>query len=271
MKDTKLLTQSKSALARALLRSARSDAPREGSADRALATLLGGAAGAGVGTGGASAAAAATKGAATTAAGGLAAGGGAGGAFGAASVGAGGLALAKWIGIGVIAMGAVTASMTLPDRLEEPRPTVPPVVSVAAPPPSPMQTSLAPVALAVPEQEPERPVAPPPVAPVPARASSATPASSASILAVETAALDEARAKIASGDPNGALALLDAFDARHPRAMLRDEAVVLRIESLAASGERARATALARSFLAQHPESPYARRLRSRLDLGTAP
>ncbi|MCC6554624.1 MAG: outer membrane protein assembly factor BamD, partial [Polyangiaceae bacterium] len=79
-----------------------------------------------------------------------------------------------------------------------------------------------------------------------------------------------AREALAGGRARAALAALDAYSARFPGGRLALEAEVLRIEALAGSGEASAATALARAFLAAHPASPYANRLRPIAERGGA-
>jgi hypothetical protein len=102
-----------------------------------------------------------------------------------------------------------------------------------------------------------------PVTPAPGRAPvSSKPLSSAEALRVELAQLDAARSKLASGRSQEALALLDAYDRSTPRGMLKLEAEVLRIDALSRSGRTALAQSRARAFLARHPKSVLAARVR---------
>jgi hypothetical protein len=90
----------------------------------------------------------------------------------------------------------------------------------------------------------------------------AQPASSSS-LADEVAALEVARAALRAHDPNGAVAALDRYKSRFPAGKLAPEATVVRIEALNQRGDHAAAAALGDRFLAAHPNSPYADRVRS--------
>jgi len=98
-------------------------------------------------------------------------------------------------------------------------------------------------------------------APSPDPASSPEPTAPVSI-GDELAIIDSARASIRASDASAALALLDDHDRRYPSGPLMPEAQVARIEALVRAGDLARATPLARRFLAQHPTSTAVRRVR---------
>lgn len=106
------------------------------------------------------------------------------------------------------------------------------------------------------------PLAAEPAAPPPSASSAAPHATS---LQAEMAAIERVRAALGAGDPRGAIALLDRMQADFPRPALGQEAVVLRIEALVASGDRARAQALADAFFAAESSSPHALRVRALL------
>ncbi|HEY2410402.1 MAG TPA: hypothetical protein VGI10_30560 [Polyangiaceae bacterium] len=96
-----------------------------------------------------------------------------------------------------------------------------------------------------------------------ASARSAPSAHSQPDLARDIAALDQVRQALRAGRSNDALAALARYDAEFGKSgALRVEANVLRIEATARAGDRARAQTLARAFLAQNPQSPYAARVR---------
>ena len=82
-------------------------------------------------------------------------------------------------------------------------------------------------------------------------------------LSLELSAIESARAALARRDYARALRLLDDYRKRFPKANLMAEATVLRIEALAASGEKQAAARLGKAFLARDPNGPYARRVRS--------
>jgi hypothetical protein len=90
----------------------------------------------------------------------------------------------------------------------------------------------------------------------------AQPAASSS-LADEVAALEVARAALRAHDPNAAIVALDRYKSRFPTGKLAPEATVVRIEALNQRGDHASAAALGDRFLAAHPNSPYADRVRS--------
>jgi Tfp pilus assembly protein PilF len=90
-------------------------------------------------------------------------------------------------------------------------------------------------------------------------------------LADELAAVELARRALARKDPAQCLRLLDEYSRRFSPRRLDAEAIMLRIEALSASGDRATAQRLGQSFLAKHPQGPYARRVRSLIGLTPEP
>lgn len=117
-----------------------------------------------------------------------------------------------------------------------------------------VETPSAPIDTAAPADE----TAPEPKA-VPATGQAAT----SSTLADEVAALQVARTALAAHDPNGAIVALDRYKSRFPSGKLGPEATFLRIDALNQRGDHAAASALGDRFLAAHPHSPYADRVRS--------
>jgi hypothetical protein len=118
-------------------------------------------------------------------------------------------------------------------------------------------------------QAPEPP-APEPQVEQPARANPVVPraepkSSSASALAAELGALDNARSRLSAGDASGALSLLDVYARSYPRGRLVLEAEVLRIDALAKSGQLGAAKRRAEAFLKRHPNSVLASRVRTYL------
>jgi hypothetical protein len=97
----------------------------------------------------------------------------------------------------------------------------------------------------------------------PREASPGPQAASPDELAAEVAALDGARNSLAD-DPDAALAALEAYNSKFKKGgALSQEAEVLRIEAMMRAGEQEKARALASAFLAKHPSSPLAQRVRS--------
>jgi hypothetical protein len=84
-----------------------------------------------------------------------------------------------------------------------------------------------------------------------------------SSLADEVLALKTARSALAGGRPKRALVALNTYAQRFPAGRLSLEAEVLRIEALAQAGQAAEARARAGAFVAAHPSSPYAHRVRA--------
>lgn len=103
-------------------------------------------------------------------------------------------------------------------------------------------------------------VATPPEVPAPPASVSAARMEPRSIepsapLSAELAALDGVRAALSRGEATTALSGLDAYARDYPRGKLRLEAEVLRIASLAKSGQSATARRRAQAFLQRHPNS----------------
>jgi hypothetical protein len=84
-------------------------------------------------------------------------------------------------------------------------------------------------------------------------------------LVMELRAIEEARRALTRQEHALALRSLDEYEKSFPQPRLRSEATLLRIETLAASGATHAAQQLGTSFLAKHPNGPYARRVRSLL------
>lgn len=81
----------------------------------------------------------------------------------------------------------------------------------------------------------------------------------------EVELLDAVKSKLGAGAADGAARALDAYDAEFPQGVLRPEATVLRIRTLLLRGDREGARKLADAFLATHPSSVHAKRVRSLL------
>jgi hypothetical protein len=106
------------------------------------------------------------------------------------------------------------------------------------------------------------------VASRPARGA-ASPASSAD-LSEQIRLIEAARAGVAARDAGSALAALDSYAAKYPRGAFGQEAMVLRIRALDQSGDFARATSLAKSFVARFPQSPHVARLKPIAERGAS-
>lgn len=242
-----------------LLRAAKDDGPEPGAKLRTLAALGIATAVAGTATAAASAAAG-TSGKAALA----------GGAAATAATGAKvGLAatLGKWIVLGALGgglvIGGVSAATTPePARLVEPLPfpRSVEVAAIAAAPRSEAPTPAAAPAAAEPAapSEPARAVASP-------RPAESAPETKVDPLAAELAALDRAREALGAGSATQALSALDAHDRQFPNGPLGPEALMLRIQALAAAGRHGEAARLGDTYLAAHPTGPYARRVRTLL------
>ncbi len=87
----------------------------------------------------------------------------------------------------------------------------------------------------------------------------------ASSLRAETVMLEKARRTLAADHNAEAKETLDLYDRSFPRGVLRPEAVVLRIQTLLAAGDRASAERVANDFVRTDPSGPYARRVRALL------
>ncbi|WP_437574092.1 hypothetical protein [Sorangium sp. So ce887] len=142
--------------------------------------------------------------------------------------------------------GALADALADPIARATPRPT--PAAAQAAP------VEARPEELPAPARADDSGGAAPRVAPKPSASSTA--------LQAELSALDAARTTLASGNAQGALALLDAYSREHPRGRMGLEAEVLRIDALAKSGRPDTASQRAETFLRRHPNSVLASRVR---------
>ncbi len=241
MRDPDRLVDGGEGLEVALLRSALPDTPSQGSKRKMLVAL-------GIASG------VATASAEATAAGTL------------AKVGLAGLL--KWVGIGVIGGAAMVGVV------ETVAPQAAPVsrAEIVEPPPLPRTPSeQAPLTV---KEAPAPPAASEEVVsaePSPQAARSQEPGANTTSLADEVRALDGARKALAGGNAKACLEKLDSYRVEFPRGVLGLEATVLRIEALAASGARTQARDLGTRFLASHPDSAHAARVRSVIGAETIP
>jgi hypothetical protein len=81
-------------------------------------------------------------------------------------------------------------------------------------------------------------------------------------LAEQVQSLDRARVALGTGDAGAALIEIAHYRNAWPQGVFLTEASVLEIEALALRGERSLAAARAAAFVAAHPDSPQAERLR---------
>jgi hypothetical protein len=273
----RLLDGEASEFERTLLGAAREDGPSPGARARLAASL-----GVAAGVAGVAATAGTASAAVKTASAGAAAVAGGAVAGGAASGGAalGSALVLKWLAIGIAGGALAVGGAAAVGRGSSPSPAASTDASravVAHEAPRLVEargasTGTPPSAVEAPENIPPSAVEAPapssstaPAAPPSARAPVASAAAEPSPLAEETALLDRARAALAAHDGPGALAALAEHDRRFASGALGPEALVVRVEALVASGRRVEAERAGERFLASHPSSPHARRIRSLL------
>jgi hypothetical protein len=121
---------------------------------------------------------------------------------------------------------------------------------------------------------------PPPASAPKPRTSTPTPAEdpvreatdpSTRTLATELALVKQVRSALRGREGAMALTLLDRYDTGAYGSALSVEATLLRVEALQAVGRRAEASALARRFIAENPDSPLAERAQSFIVDGPTP
>jgi hypothetical protein len=103
----------------------------------------------------------------------------------------------------------------------------------------------------------------PPQNPVPELPSVAVLPRAGGTLAREVALIDAARQALNAGAPPRALAELERYERERVTGTLDREALLIRIDALALSGQRAQAASLARDYLARYPMDAHAARLRA--------
>jgi len=130
----------------------------------------------------------------------------------------------------------------------------------------------APAALPQPEAQPEvSPLPPVEQATAPGRATrSDSSASSAEDLNEQIRLIEAARAGVAAHDAQAALTALNSYAAKFPRGSFGQEATVLRIRAVDQSGDSARASAMAKSFVTRFPNSPHVARLKPIAERGAS-
>ncbi len=206
---------------------------------------------------------------------------GAAGASGSSALLSGGVL--KWLGIGVLfGVGTSVGVQAALNSDSQPAPTL--AAKTAA---LPGLAEKAGAALREPKAapiQPEEMVAPVPNAETspaipapPAKAignpaarspSNAAPAASSNTLKDELLVLERARGAVAQGNSAAANSAISEYRTRFPKGRLYPELTLVRIDLLAQSGRQAQARQLAARFLANHPQSPSAARLKARFGLG---
>lgn len=190
----------------------------------------------------------------------------------AAKKGGAAVVLAKWIAAGAVgtalAFGASKGALVVYEERASSPPTVAQAPVVTAPAPAPAREDAPAEKSAEPEPAAEevKPVADSPAAAPRAIAQAGGKSrkqASARPIADEVVVIERARAALARGDAPAADQALAEHARDFPDGVLRDEARVLRIDALARRGDRAGAARAARAWLASHPNSPYAPRVRA--------
>jgi hypothetical protein len=173
----------------------------------------------------------------------------------------------KWAALAVVAcaVGGVLYGAQGTHDPAVPVPTTNKTMAETAPAPSAPVTA----PRVVVEDEPARPApaarpslarTAPRTAPFPPRSAGSSDSDDASN--AELQILEHVRTALETHAPQDALARLDAYERAFPHGQFADEAQVLRIDALVATGARDAAAARAASFVRAHPASPYAVRLR---------
>jgi hypothetical protein len=102
-------------------------------------------------------------------------------------------------------------------------------------------------------------------------AAAASPSRDAASIANEIALLRQAQAAMKDGDSERSLAALDALAKKHPGGELREERLAARVLTLCAAGRLDEARAEGRRFVAEHPSSVHAVRVRASCAFAPAP
>jgi len=208
---------------------------------------------------------------------------GIGGLLTASTVASGVRAAAKgWFaktGIGAAGALAIWAGVRATHPSLPAAPALAPVAAPAHAAPRVRAAQPAAVPAVEPPAEAELPAASPakaPAAHAPARAVAQQPTAEAvraereASLTAELGAVEQARRAFLARDYSQSLRLLDDYARRFPKRQLASEATVLRIEALAARGDHEAAARVGRDFLQNHPNGPYAQRVRSVIGDGAA-
>jgi hypothetical protein len=175
---------------------------------------------------------------------------------------AGGAVLAKWLAVGAVGLALTGATVGYVRHAARVKRDEAAAARMAAQPSAPPELASQ-VAAPLPANEGTLGLAPAAPAPPHTRARVTTPREHPSALGEQVSALDAAHRALASGDAASAIRQLDDYEARFPEGALFEEAEVLRVEALVATGDRAAAERAGQRFLAAHPNSPHAARVRA--------
>ena len=187
----------------------------------------------------------------------------------AAAAGAG-----KWATLGKVAVGvgvlAVIGAVVLtrdPANTPPPGAQVKPAVAAdVTPPVAPAPVEAAPAVSPLPPVEEPAPA----VASAPRSVRTDASASADADLGEQIRLIEAARAGVASRDSKAAISALNAYTSKFPRGSFGQEAMVLRIRAIDQAGDSARATAMAKSFVARFPNSPHVARLKPIAERGAS-
>jgi hypothetical protein len=175
-----------------------------------------------------------------------------------------------WLGklaFGVAAL-ALAGALLFTRGGSAPAPAVTPVKAPVAEMPKPLAE---PVAVPVVTEPPAvSPLPPVEAAPPPPHATRSDASAAAGDLSEQIRLIEAARAGVAAHDAKTALGALDSYAQKFPRGSFGQEATVLRIRALDQAGDGARATALAKSFIARFPNSPHVARLKPIAERGAS-
>ncbi|MEA2749057.1 MAG: hypothetical protein QOI41_3200 [Myxococcales bacterium] len=201
---------------------------------------------------------------------------GVGAAAGAAAPSATGISIAmltKWGVLFAFVVASAVAGMVVLGRAhtDEAPPTAVATPAMAAAPITAAPATVEPKAVSPADLPAAAPTIPTPASTAMAAATGAATAAAASTaasvsFAEEIAAFDRARSALDAGESDRALALVDAYEKRFPAGTFVQEAEVLRVQALARKGDDAGARRVGQRFLAAHPTSPHAARIRAILD-----
>lgn len=175
-----------------------------------------------------------------------------------------GSATAAKVALGAGAIALLGAALWFSRQPSPPELVPPPTIAAAPQAPAPAAEP------AVAEPMPEVAPLPPAEPAVATRARTAPAASAGDDLSEQIRLIEAARAGVASRSPGAALSALDSYSAKFPRGSFGQEAMVLRIRAVDQAGDAARATALAKSFVARFPSSPHVARLKPIAERGAS-